>query len=89
MEYRGGEQAWQTIDMGHEMAYRSLTGGIFEAGFSDSILQMWAAYLYELENGAPISRFAGCVKPTETAASHELFTAALESHRTRSVVALA
>ncbi|MEI8243036.1 MAG: Gfo/Idh/MocA family oxidoreductase [bacterium] len=88
MEYRGGEQAWQTIDMGHEMAYRSLTGGIFEAGFSDSILQMWAAFLYELEHGAPIRPFAGCVKPEEAARSHRLFTAALESHSTRRVVPL-
>ena len=86
MEYRGGEQAWQTLDMGHEMAYTSLTGGIFEAGFSDSILQMWAAFLYELEHGAPIRRFAGCVTPEEAAWSHRLFTAALESHSTRRVV---
>ena len=89
MEYRGGEQAWQTIDMGHEMAYTSLTGGIFEAGFSDSILQMWAAFLYELEHGAPIRRFAGCVTPEEAAWSHRLFTAALESYSTRRVVQVA
>jgi len=43
MAYTGGEQAWQVIDMGHEMAFKSITGGIFETGFSDSILQMWAA----------------------------------------------
>ena len=88
LEYRGGEQAWQVIDMGHDMAYSSLTGGIFEAGFSDSILQMWAAFLYELEHGAPIRRFAGCVKPEEAAWSHRLFTAALQSNRTRGVVQL-
>ena len=79
MEYSGGEQAWQVIDMGHEMAHKSITGGIFEAGFSDSILQMWAAFLYELEHGRPISRFAGCVTPEEAAWSHRLFTAALRS----------
>lgn len=79
MEYAGGDQAWQVIDMGHEMAYTSLTGGIFEAGFSDSVLQMWAAFLYELVHGKPISRFAGCVTPEEAAASHRLFTAALRS----------
>ena len=69
-----------------EMACPSLTGGISEAGFSDSILQMWAAFLYEMEHRAPIRRFAGCVKPEEAAWSHRLFTAALEFHRTRSVV---
>ncbi|NQU39887.1 MAG: Gfo/Idh/MocA family oxidoreductase [Lentisphaerae bacterium] len=88
MEYRGGEQAWQVIDMGHEMAYKSITGGIFEAGFSDSILQMWAAFLHELEHGKPVSRFAGCVKPEETALSHALFTAALTSQRMGSTVSV-
>jgi len=79
MEYHGGEQAWQVIDMGHETAHKSITGGIFEMGFSDSILQMWAAFLYELEHGEPRSRFAGCVTPDEAAQSHRLFTAALRS----------
>lgn len=86
LEYTGGEQAWQVIDMGHEMAYKSITGGIFEAGFSDSILQMWAAFLYELNHGKPISKFAGCVTPAEVALSHKLFTASLESQKKSSVV---
>jgi predicted dehydrogenase len=86
LEYNGGEQAWQVIDMGHEMAYKSITGGIFEAGFSDSILQMWAAFLYELDKGKPVSKFAGCVTPEEAALSHKLFTAALESQKTASTV---
>lgn len=86
LEYTGGEQAWQVIDMGHEMAYKSITGGIFEAGFSDSILQMWAAFLYELEHGKPPNKFAGCVTPAEVALSHRLFTSALASHDTNMVV---
>jgi len=86
LEYTGGEQAWQVIDMGHEMAYKSITGGIFEAGFSDSILQMWAAFLYELNHGKPINKFAGCVTPVEVALSHKLFTASLESQKKSSVV---
>ena len=85
LAYEGGEQAWQVIDMGHEMAYPSITGGIFEAGFSDSILQMWAAFLYELAHDAPIRPFAGCVTPEEVAYSHRLFTAALASHANSSV----
>ncbi len=76
----GAEQAWQVMDMGHEMAYKSITGGIFEVGFSDIILQMWAAFLYEMVHGQPIRKFAGCVTPEETAWSHRLFTAALASH---------
>ncbi len=86
LEYTGGEQAWQVIDMGHEMAYKSITGGIFETGFSDSILQMWAAFLYELHHGKPISKFSGCVTPEEVALSHKLFTAALESQKENTVV---
>lgn len=88
LEYSGGEQGWQVMDMGHEMAYKSITGGIFEAGFSDSILQMWAAFLYELHHGIPPTLFAGCVKPDEVALSHKLFTSALESHKQSSMVAL-
>lgn len=88
MTYTGGQQAWQVIDMGHEMAFTSLTGGIFEAGFSDSILQMWAAFLYELVHQKPLKRFAGCVTPQEAATSHRLFTAALQSQRERQVVEL-
>ena len=86
MEYRGGEQAWQVIDMGHEMAFKSITGAIFEAGFSDVILQMWAAFLHELEHGSRKSTFSGCVTPEEAALSHRLFTAALTSQRMRSTV---
>ena len=88
LQYAKGEQAWQRIDMGHEVTYKSITGGIFECGFSDGILQMWAGFLYELRNGRPAARFAGCVTPEEVAYSHRLFTAALESHRTATTVSL-
>ncbi len=86
LEYRGGEQAWQHIDMGHETAFKGITGGIFEFGFSDAILQMWAAFVHELAAGKPPSKFAACVTPEETAMSHALFTAALKSHKEQSVV---
>ena len=85
MEYHGGEQAWRFIDMGHETAFKSITGGIFEFGFSDSILQMWAAFLYELTEGKPLKKFAGCATPEETSLSHRLFTAALKSNAKKTV----
>ncbi|GAF88674.1 unnamed protein product, partial [marine sediment metagenome] len=88
LEYTGGMQAWQVIDMGHEMAFKSITGGIFEAGFSDSILQMWAAFLYELHHGKPKNKFAGCVTPEEAALNHRLFTAALQSDANSSTIPL-
>lgn len=81
LEYDGGaQQAWQQIDMGWEASFEGITGGIFEFGFSDSVQQMWAAFLYELTEGHPKSRFAACVTPDEVAITHRLFTAALRSH---------
>jgi predicted dehydrogenase len=88
LEYHGGQQAWQEIQLGYQAAFPAITGGIFEFGFPDAILQMWAAFLHELDQGKPPALLAGCVTPTETAWSHDLFTAALESQRTRSVVTL-
>jgi len=84
----GGEQAWQHIDMGHKTAFKSITGGIFEFGFSDAILQMWGAFLYELKHSEPKSAFSGCVTPEETALSHRLFAASLESHKNKTTVAV-
>jgi hypothetical protein len=67
-------------------AFPTITGGIFEAGFSDCFLQMWAAYVAERE-GSLNGRF-GCVTPDEAVASHELFAAALQSHRERRAISL-
>jgi predicted dehydrogenase len=86
LHYTGGEQIWGQVDVGQETAFKSITGGIFEFGFSDSILQMWAAFLHELEHDQPPARLAGCATPGETALSHRLFTAALESQRTSATV---
>jgi predicted dehydrogenase len=84
----GGEQNWQVVDIGHQTTFKSITGGIFEFGFSDSILQMWAAFIYELANGKTKGTFAGCVRPEETELSHRLFTAALDSHRCGGCISL-
>jgi predicted dehydrogenase len=89
LDYNGGEQAWTQIQTGHETAFKSVTGGIFQFGFSDSILQMWAAFLFELAHGRPLKKFAGCVTPQETRLCHKILTAALESHRSASVVSIA
>lgn len=79
----GGPQAWHEQDVGYEGAHPTITGSIFEFGFTDAILQMWAAFCDEVAGQAP--RF-GCGTPAEAALSHRLFTAALESHARRSVV---
>ncbi len=86
LAFSGGEQAWQQIQTGYEPAFKTITGGIFEFGFTDSILQMWASFVQELAQGKPIKRFAGCVTPQEAAMSHRLFTAALLSQRQQAVV---
>ncbi len=82
----GGEQAWHVIDVPHQSAYPSITGGIFEFGFSDALLQMWASFCDELVHGPEMKQPLRCATPEETALSHRLFTAALESHRTGQTV---
>lgn len=86
LEYRDKKQEWRELDLGYKPAFSAITGGIFEFGFSDAIQQMWASYLYELENGKPLARFAGVATPDEALLSHKLFTAALESQKTGNTV---
>jgi predicted dehydrogenase len=83
---RGREQIWQRIDLGYQMPFQTITGGIFEVGFPDCLLQLWAAYAAE-RAGALDSRF-GCATPEEAVLSHELFAAALESQARKQVVQL-
>lgn len=84
---RGEEQEWRRTDLGFGTLFKTITGGIFEPGFPDVLMQMWAAYFAE-RDGALGERF-GCVTPAEAVASHRLFAAALESHNERRVVDVA
>src|SRR2546429_7380587 len=89
MEYQpGGVQAWQHIDLGYQSAYPTITGGIFEFGFSDSILQMWAAFCDELAHSDSMRQPFYCVTPEETEQSHRILDAALDSNRQARVVQL-
>ena len=83
---RGKEQLWQKTDLGFNGPFPTITGGIFEPGFPDCFLQMWAAYIAE-RAGKLDGRF-GCVTPEEAVRSHELFEAALKSQETKSSVSL-
>jgi len=83
---RGKEQLWQRVDLGFHGPFPTITGGIFEPGFPDCFQQMWAAYLAE-RAGRLDGRF-GCVTPGEAVRSHELFAAALLSHREKRAVDL-
>jgi predicted dehydrogenase len=90
LTYRPGKpQSWEMQDIGYASAYPTITGGIFEFGFSDSILQMIAAFCDELANGAAGMRQPfRCATPEETHAQHRVLTAALESGRTGQTVQL-
>ncbi|CAL1519039.1 Gfo/Idh/MocA family oxidoreductase [Chitinophaga sp. MM2321] len=83
---RGKEQAWQRVDLGFQMPFPVITGGIFEAGFPDCFMQMIAAFVAE-RAGKLDGRF-GCVTPEEAVESHRVFAAALESFRMRTAVIL-
>jgi len=78
----GGAQEWHLVDVPYASAYPAITGGIFEFGFSDAILQMWAAFCDELVHGREgMKQPLTCATPEETALSHQVFTAGLESQR--------
>ncbi|RYX83140.1 Gfo/Idh/MocA family oxidoreductase [bacterium] len=74
----GREQSWKAIDLGHASVFETVTGGIFEFGFPDSILQMLAAFACE-RAGVLGDRF-GMATPDEAVASHQVWAAALQSH---------
>lgn len=83
---RDEDQWWQKTDLGFGMEFPAITGGIFEVGFPDIIMQMWAAYLLEREGNLG-DRF-GCATPDEALRSQELFAAALTSQKNQDVVPL-
>jgi predicted dehydrogenase len=83
---RGGEQLWQRTELGFQMPFKTITGGIFEPGFPDYFQQMWAAFAAE-RAGVLGNRF-GCATPDEAVASHEIFAAALRSHERKQAMEL-
>jgi len=83
---RDKEQWWEKTDLGFGTPFKTITGGIFEPGFPDILMQMWAAFLAE-RAGMLGERF-GCATPDEAVASHEWWAAALASHARQQVVAL-
>jgi predicted dehydrogenase len=83
---RGREQSWLRTDLGFHGPFPTITGGIFEPGFPDCFLQMWASFLAE-RAGKLEGRF-GCVTPDEAVLSHQLFAAALRSQAGKTVIVL-
>jgi predicted dehydrogenase len=74
---REGEQVWERVETGSQSVFPTVTGGIFEFGFSDAVLQMWAAFL--AERAGTLGDAFPCVTPAEAVAAHRLFDAALRS----------
>ncbi|SDO51922.1 Predicted dehydrogenase [Nakamurella panacisegetis] len=84
MTVRDGQQVWEERMAGSQSAQPTITGGIFEFGFTDALLQMWAAYF--AERAGELGDAFGCATPAEALASHDLFDAALRSSATGSAV---
>lgn len=80
------EQVWGSFDAGSQSVWPTVTGGIFETGFSDSLLQMWAAFLAE-RAGELGDRF-GCATPAEALRAQQIYAAALNSNESVSVVSV-
>lgn len=88
MHYKnGGKQEWRNEDLGYASLYKTITGSIFEFGFTDAILQMWAAFIDELSNPIKDTPFK-CVTPEETYIQHQILSAALESGKSGNSIPL-
>lgn len=81
LETTGKEQGWTRVDIGSQSFIPTITGSIFEFGFSDAFQQMIGAFMLELSDIRANHPFKN-VLPDETLLSHHLMTAALESFKT-------
>ncbi len=80
LETKGKEQGWTRVDIGPASFLPSITGGIFEFGFSDAFQQMLGAFVQEFREEGSSHPFPN-VTPEETVWSHRVMTAALESQK--------
>lgn len=83
----GGKQEWRHEDLGYTSVFKTITGGIFEFGFTDAMLQMWASFMEELTNPA-FDKSYSCITPDETMLQHRILTAALKSGKSGNSVVL-
>ncbi len=83
----GVEQSWNAIDLGYKSAFETVTGGIFEFGFPDLLLQMLAAFCAE-RAGVLGDKF-GMATPDEAVATHQVWAAALRSHAEKRAIDVA
>src|SRR5439155_484164 len=64
---REGRQVWERLEVGSQSVFPTITGGIFEFGFPDAVLQMWAAFLAERAEG--LGERSGCATPADAVRS--------------------
>lgn len=83
----GNEQGWTRIDLGARSAIPTVTGGIFEFGFSDAFQQMLGAFMYEFTDHPEKHPFR-TVTPEETEWSHKVLTAALQSDKEKKQISI-
>ena len=81
----GRQQAWRHEALGFASAYRTITGGIFEFGFGDALLQMLAAFCDRVQRGNSGAVPFDCATIDETRATHDILTAALLSQKNGTV----
>lgn len=84
---RDKEQWWEKTDLGFATPFKTITGGIFEPGFPDILMQMWAAFL--AERAGQLGERFGCATPDEAVAQHEIWEAALASQRDGNAIDIA
>lgn len=75
-ERHNGRQQWAAQQLGSQSTHPSITGSIFEFGFTDAIQQMWASFASEWA-GTLGARF-GCATPTEALQAQATIHNALE-----------
>jgi predicted dehydrogenase len=80
-----GEQAWSEVQPGHRSVWPTVTAAIFEFGFPDALLQMWAVFL--AERAGELGDRVGSATPREALTSHRVFAAAVASHDSGAAVA--
>jgi predicted dehydrogenase len=81
---RANESAWRRVDMGFETPFATITGKIFEPGFPDCLQQMLAAFI--AERAGALGERLGCVTVEEAVFAHDLYAAALVSHKEKRLV---
>ena len=84
----GGVQEWRREDLGYSSVHKTITGGIFEFGFTDAMLQMWASFVEEVVNQNKELPIYGCIRPEETLLQHKILTAALNAGKQKETIQL-